>query len=96
MEPESTYLAWIDFKNINMDYDKLNKYIVNDAGLGLNDGAMFGMGGETFQRLNFACPRPILEEGLIKLYNSIKNMLYIWTIIFTFTKIRGYCGLVVF
>jgi len=74
MNPESTYLAWIDFRKLSVDSKELKKFIVTEAGLGLNDGAMFGMGGSGFQRLNFACPREILNQGLTKLYNSIKKL----------------------
>jgi cysteine-S-conjugate beta-lyase len=74
MQPEATYLAWMDFKKVPIEPGKLNRHLVQDAGLGLNDGAMFGMGGEHFQRINFACPRQILDQGLIKLSKSIEKL----------------------
>nr|WP_129723778.1 MalY/PatB family protein [Xylanivirga thermophila] len=70
--PEGTYLAWLDFRALGMDDDELKSFIIHKAGLGLNDGPSFGIDGSGFQRLNFACPRSILEEGLSRLSKAIK------------------------
>lgn len=74
MEPEATYLAWIDFRNSGLDAKKINKHLVQNAGIGVNEGAAFGTGGEGFQRINFACPRSVLETGLTKLYKSMAHV----------------------
>jgi len=71
---EGTYLAWLDFKKLQMTQKELNDFIKYEAKLGLNDGLTFGPGGEGFMRLNFACPRAILHEGLIKLKNAVNNL----------------------
>jgi len=46
---------------------------VNDAGLALNDGSMFGSGGEGYMRLNVGCPRATLEQALERLKNAVKK-----------------------
>jgi len=73
IKPESTFLMWLDFQKLKMKQDKLNEFIINKARLGLNDGASFGAAGMGFMRLNFACPRGILVEGLKRLENAINN-----------------------
>lgn len=74
IEPEATYLAWLDFNKVNIENKKIKKYLVEDAGIGLNDGITFGIGGDGFHRLNFACPKEILEQGLTKLCKSLKKL----------------------
>jgi cysteine-S-conjugate beta-lyase len=64
---EATYLAWIDFRNLGLNSKEQRSFLVNTAGLGLNEGTMFGTGGEGFHRLNFAIPHSKLKEALQKL-----------------------------
>jgi cystathionine beta-lyase len=62
--PEATYLALLDFTDFNLSQKELNDKMVNQAKIGLNDGATFGKQGEGFMRINVACPRSILSEVL--------------------------------
>ncbi len=64
IEPEATYLAWLDFNKLNLSENKLKHFIIKKARLGLNNGAMFGDGGQGFQRMNLACPKHTLETAL--------------------------------
>jgi cystathionine beta-lyase len=57
-----------------MTQDVLNKFIIEKAGLGLNNGTQFGPGGEGFMRLNFGCPRSLLEQGMNQLKDTIDKM----------------------
>ncbi len=61
--PEATYLAWLDCRDLNLEPNPF-EFFLKQAKVGLNDGAPFGPGGEGFVRLNFACPRAMLMEGL--------------------------------
>ncbi len=74
IKPESTFLMWINFEKLGMKQDKLNEFIIKKARLGLNDGAAFGEAGNGFMRLNFACPRAVLDEGLSRLKNAVDNL----------------------
>lgn len=74
VKPESTFLMWINFEKLGMKQDKLNEFIIKKARLGLNDGAAFGAAGNGFMRLNFACPRAVLDEGLARLKNAVDNI----------------------
>jgi cystathionine beta-lyase len=64
---EATYLLWMDFRQLNIADDELKKVLVEKAGIGMNDGPMFGPGGEGFQRMNIACPRDTVEKALERL-----------------------------
>ncbi len=67
IEPEGTYLLWIDFKKLGLNDKNLNNIIVNKAKLWLDGGTMFGDEGKGFQRINIACPWSKLKNGLDKL-----------------------------
>lgn len=62
--PEGTYLAWIDFRGFGHDDKKLGRILLEEAKVLLENGTMFGPEGSGFQRINIACPRSILEQGL--------------------------------
>ena len=67
MVPEGTYLIWLDFKHFNMTGKELEEFMVNEAHLGFNKGAMFGEGGEGYMRMNVACPRATVMKALKQL-----------------------------
>lgn len=71
--PEATYLGWMDFRSLGLSQSELNKLLRTEAKLGLNDGVMFGQEGEGFQRINFGCPRAILEEAMTRLEQVIRK-----------------------
>ncbi len=64
IEPEGTYLLWLDFRACGLEAKALDRKIIDEARLWLDDGAIFGKSGAGFQRLNIACPRATLEKGL--------------------------------
>lgn len=73
IEPEGTYLLWVDCRNLGMDSKKLDRFIIDKASLWLDGGTMFGEEGEGFQRINAACPSKLLEKGLTRLAEVIKQ-----------------------
>ena len=70
--PQASFLVWLDCRELNLSQEKLVNLFINDAKLALNDGSMFGPGGEGYMRLNIGCPRSILEEALNALKREIK------------------------
>jgi cystathionine beta-lyase len=74
MKPEATYMIWLDFRELKLSDDKLRNFIIHEAKLGFNDGPVFGPGGEGFQRMNVACPRSIVEEGMKRLDKAVKSL----------------------
>lgn len=64
---EATYLAWIDFSNTGLSDTEINKKLVNEAGLGLSPGTIFGDGGRGFMRMNLGTTQKNVMEALEKL-----------------------------
>ncbi len=64
---QGTYLAWLDFREYNLTDDKLMEIMRDKAGVALNPGPSFGSEGSGFMRLNFACPRAVLQEALTRI-----------------------------
>ena len=64
IDPEGTYLLWLDFRAYGLSDEALNEKIIREAHLWLDDGPIFGAGGSGFQRINIACPWATLETGL--------------------------------
>jgi len=69
-KPEGTYLAWLDCRDAGID-GKPDKFFQDIAKVAMNDGDWFGKGGEGFVRLNFGCPRSLLEEGLSRIKTAL-------------------------
>jgi cystathionine beta-lyase len=74
MKPEATYLIWLDFSEYGMNDSELFKFTINEAKVGLNNGAKFGTGGEGWLRINIGCPRKILEEALQRLEKAFSKL----------------------
>lgn len=74
IRPEASYLVWLDCSSLGLDHDSLQKLFVEEAGLALNDGEMFGHGGEGHMRLNVACPRKVLGKALEKLAAAVQKV----------------------
>lgn len=64
MLPEGTYLAWLDFSQLGLTDAQLQKRLVEEAGVVLNAGTIFGKQGNGHMRLNLACPKETLTAGL--------------------------------
>ncbi len=67
--PQASFLVWIDCRDLGLSHDALVDLFVNRAHLALNDGAMFGIGGSGFMRLNVGAPRAVLRQALDQLSN---------------------------
>lgn len=72
IEPEGTYLIWLDFSEVTEDHKQLEDIIVNKAKLWLDPGVIFGRETALFERINIACPRSILREALERLYEGLQ------------------------
>lgn len=62
--PQSSFLVWLDCRDLKLSQPELVSLFRDKAGLLLNDGSMFGPGGEGYMRLNIGCPRSILLSAL--------------------------------
>lgn len=72
--PDATYLVWLDCRALGMDNETLRKFMIEKAGLGLNEGYTFGRSLSGYMRLNAACPRSVLEKALGQLKSAIDNL----------------------
>lgn len=74
IEPEGTYLIWLDCRALGLPEEKLEHLIVHEAKLWLDSGAIFGKDGEGFERINIACPRAVLEEACKRLEKAVHSI----------------------
>lgn len=72
--PDATYLVWLDCRELGMDNEKLRRFMIEDAGLGLNEGYTFGRTLSGYMRLNAACPRSVLEQALKQLKAAVNQL----------------------
>ncbi len=73
LRPEASFLVWLDCRELHLNHEQLVDLFVNKAHLALNDGEMFGKGGEGFMRMNVGTPRSILKKALDQLREAIKG-----------------------
>ncbi len=73
IQSEATYLLWLDCSLLDGDSDQLQKFIRETTGLYLSTGKIYGIGGEHFLRLNIACPRSRLADGLNRLKDAVEK-----------------------
>lgn len=71
MTPQASFLVWLDCRELNLSQEELVSLFVNDAKLALNDGTMFGAGGEGFMRMNVGTPKVNIEKALENLKKAI-------------------------
>ncbi|WJK07210.1 MalY/PatB family protein [Pseudomonas fluorescens] len=69
--PQGTYLAWLDCSAL--DLDDPQKFFLEHARVGLSPGLDFGDHSQQFVRLNFGCPRSMLEEGISRMARSLSE-----------------------
>lgn len=69
--PDATYLVWLDCRGLGMENEELRRFMIEKAGLGLNEGWSFGRSLSGYMRLNAACPRSILEKALKQLKEAV-------------------------
>jgi cysteine-S-conjugate beta-lyase len=74
IEPEGTYLIWLDFSSLHLTIGEMRNLIVKKAKLWLDAGQIFGKNGAGFERINIACPRDTLKKALEQLAKAVKEL----------------------
>ena len=74
VRPEGTYLVWLDCRELGLPPEDLARLMRQDAKVGLDDGHIFGPGGEGFERINIACPRSQLHEALQRIAGAVRRV----------------------
>lgn len=69
--PDATYLVWLDCRALGLEKEELPRFMIEQAGLGLNDGCAFGRSLSGYMRLNAACPRSVLKQALEQLERAV-------------------------
>lgn len=72
--PDATYLVWLDCRELHMGNGELRRFMIEEAGLGLNEGCTFGRSLSGYMRLNAACPRCILKRALEQLKDAVNKL----------------------
>ncbi len=70
--PESTYMIWLDCRELGFTGKELKDFFINKARVGFNDGRVFGNGGEGFMRMNVACPREVVEKAMRQIGEAVR------------------------
>ena len=71
---EATYLLWLDCASLHMEADALVDHIRKTTGLFLSSGSQFKGNGHAFLRMNIACPRSVLQDGLRRLQKAVEEL----------------------
>ena len=71
IEPEGTYLLWLDCRELELSVEELEHLVVDKANLWLDSGFIFGAVGEGFERINIACPRQTLRQAMDQLRDAL-------------------------
>ncbi len=71
IEPEGTYLAWLDFRKLNMDVPSLATWLAGEARLGLSPGHWFGREGAGFARMTIAAPTDQITDAVTRLSRAV-------------------------
>ncbi|MFX0071421.1 MAG: MalY/PatB family protein [Candidatus Hermodarchaeota archaeon] len=74
IEPEGTYLVWLDFRKLGFSVNELSNVLFDKAKVALFEGWLFGRNGRGFERINIACPRSTLKQALDQIFNVIKAL----------------------
>ena len=74
IEPEGTYLAWVDCRELGLSAPELETLMLRDARVWLDEGHIFGPAGAGFERLVLACPRSVLEEALTRIERAVRAL----------------------
>lgn len=73
VEPEGTYLVWIDFSGYGLSDEELEHLVVDEAKLWLDSGKIFGPAASQFERFNMACPRATVEKAFHQLKDALEE-----------------------
>ncbi|MUK90030.1 putative C-S lyase [Ornithinibacillus sp. L9] len=73
VDSDGTYLLWIDCSALGLNDKELKKFMIEKAKVGLNTGIEYGEEGSGFMRMNIACPKPLLKEGVKRIIEAVNR-----------------------
>ncbi|WP_455645655.1 MalY/PatB family protein [Methanosphaera sp.] len=72
VKSDATYLLWLDCSKLGITSREFNKFLIEKTGLQISPGRDFGINGDSFIRLNIACPKEQLQDGLERLKRGVE------------------------
>lgn len=73
IEPEGTFLAWLDFRELGLDAKALEKFLAQEAEIAVSPGYWFGREGAGFARMTIGCPRSTVQRALDNLVSAVND-----------------------
>lgn len=73
-DSEGTYLLWADFSKLNLSDKELKRFLIEKAKVGLNAGIDYGEKGTNHMRINIACPKQTLTEGIERIVTAVQSL----------------------
>ena len=74
VQPEATYMIWLDCRKFGMTGKELQNFFVKSAGIGMNEGSTFGPGGEGFMRMNVATTHETVTKAMEKIEKAVAGL----------------------
>jgi len=74
VQPEATYMIWLDCRKFGMTGKELQKFFVTRAGIGMNEGSTFGPGGEGFMRMNVAATHQTVMKAMEQIEKAVSSL----------------------
>jgi cystathionine beta-lyase len=72
--PEATFMIWLDCRSLQMSGKELNDFFITRAGVGMNEGSVFGPGGEGYMRMNIGCPKSVVNKAMGNIEKAINSL----------------------
>lgn len=74
VEPQGTFLLWLDFRALGLDAKALEAFLVHEARVALSSGYWFGRQGAGYARMSIGCARSMLDDGLVRLQRAVRSL----------------------
>lgn len=71
VQPEATYMIWLDCRKLGMNAKNLQSFFVQKAGIGMNEGSTFGPGGEGFMRMNLGTTHETVKKAMEQIEKAV-------------------------
>ena len=74
VEPEATYMIWLDCSKFGITGKELHRFLINNAGVGMNEGSTFGPGGEGYMRMNVATTHQTVIKAMEQIEKAVSSI----------------------
>jgi cystathionine beta-lyase len=74
VQPEATYMIWLDCRKFGLTGKELQNFFVNRAGVGMNEGSTFGPGGDGFMRMNLGTTHQTVMRALEQIEKAVSTL----------------------